>query len=210
MQPADGTGVPQSLTEGRLPQWPMAVTSDGSMVVYRQADPNMGMDLYALSLNAERRDTSLIATPFTEQNADISPDGRWIAYQSNESSPDQTQVYVRPFPNTDGPRSQVSGTEGGNRPVWARGGGELFYLDAEGHLMTAPVRPGTDDPGIGTPTRLLDRVYVNAGPGRTYDVAPDDRRFLMVKAVESAGGTGATELVVVLNWFEDLKRLVPN
>ncbi len=123
----------------------------------------------------------LVQTTFNERNGEISPDGRWLAYQSNESG--QAEIYVRPFPDVDGGRWQVS-TGGGTRPLWARSGKELFYLGPSGAMMSVAVEGGSTF-RAGNPTRLFEgRYFMSAGqPGRTYDVSPDGRRFLMIKPV---------------------------
>ena len=147
-------------------------------------------------------------TPFDETNGDISPDGRWLAYDSNESG--RSEVYVRPFPAVTTGRWQVS-TSGGSRPRWSRNGRELFYWvptsEATGQLMLVPVETGatfTSRP----PQLAVGRSYLAASVGRSYDVSPDGQRFLMIK--DSPTGTSPrSEFVVVLNWFEELERLVP-
>lgn len=128
-----------------------------------------------------------------------------MASESNESGP--SEIYVRPFPNVAGGRWQVS-TGGGTRALWARNGQELFYLTLTGTLMS--IRP---EAGItwtaGPPAKLFEGPYYVGGggaAGRTYDVAPDGR-FLMIKSASTPDQAAAS--VVVQNWFEELKRLVP-
>jgi serine/threonine-protein kinase len=143
---------------------------------------------------------------FAELNAELAPDGRWLAFQSNESGRDE--IYVRPFPDVAGGRWQVS-TSGGRTPLWARTGRELFYRSADGAVMGVRVEPGPAWRGSPSTQVLPARYFDDSGTtGRTFDVAPDGRRFLMMK---EAGGEGAAppQMVVVQNWFEELKRLVP-
>ena len=158
-----------------------------------------------LSLDGEHRIEPLLHTRFRERNAEIAPDGRWIAYQSNESGVDQ--VYVQPFPGVDAGRWQVS-SAGGVKPLWAPSGRELFYLASGGALMSVPIQPGPAFT-FGNPTRLLDTsAFANPGaPGRNWDVAPDGQRFLIIKGAEQP--QIAPQINVVLNWQEELKRLVP-
>jgi serine/threonine-protein kinase len=140
---------------------------------------------------------------------EVSPNGRWLAYESNESG--RIEVYVRSWPAAKPGRWQVS-TEGGRQAAWSHRGRELFYLAPDGALMAVPVESGTGG-GFASvaPTRLVegDR-YVNglgtATVGRWYDVSPDDERFLMVRGLDSS--TMRT-IVVVQNWTEELKRLAP-
>jgi serine/threonine-protein kinase len=155
-----------------------------------------------------RRATPLVQTTFNEWNPEVSRDGGWLAYQSDESG--QFEVYVRPFPGVDSGRWQVS-TGGGTRPLWARSGKELFFIGPSGAVMSAAVEGGSAF-RAGNPTRLFEGPYFTFAvqASRTYDVSPDGRRFLMIKPVGSPEQTAApTSLIVVQNWFEELKRLVP-
>jgi len=129
---------------------------------------------------------------------DVSPDGKWLAYQSDETG--QMEVYVRPYPE---PGAKVSvSLHGGTEPVWAHSGRELFYLNGRQEMVTTQIRPGSAF-AVGE-TRILFPAssYTLAGNYPLYDVAPDDRRFLMVRGV--AGAT-ETELILTENWFEELK-----
>jgi serine/threonine-protein kinase len=161
-------------------------------------------DIIAISLDTNRRVEPLIHTPFRERNAEISPDGRWFAYQANESGVDQ--LYVRPFPAVESGKWQVS-TAGGAKPLWARNGREMFYIAGNGALMAAPLGLGTTFT-FGTAMRLFDTTtYVSAGvQGRSFDVSPDGRRFVFVKNIEQRT---AAQINVVLNWFTELKQKVP-
>src|SRR5262245_8810958 len=118
-QAADGSGQPERLAEGASGQTPQSVSPDGTRLIFRQSDPKTAIDLYTLPLSGEHRPSPLIRTPFAEQNAEISPDGRWVAYQSNESGRDE--IYVRTFPDAESGRWQVS-TDGGSKPLWSRNG----------------------------------------------------------------------------------------
>jgi serine/threonine-protein kinase len=161
--------------------------------------------------SGEGRGVTLLATPFYERNAVLSPDGRWVAYEANSSG--QYEVYVRPFPNVGDGQWQVS-TGGGIQPVWARNGRELFYLEPAGALMAVPVEPRGTSWKAGTPTRVFAGSDLYAGVGfasRTYDVSPDGQRFLMIKqGGASDPGGPSPSIVVVQNWFEELRRIVPN
>jgi serine/threonine-protein kinase len=161
-----------------------------------------------LSLDAAHTIRPLVKTSYVDQNAEISPDGRWLAYESNESG--QFEVFVRPFPDVDAGRWQIS-TSGGTQPLWARTGEELFYLAPGGSLMRVRVDRGASW-SASTPAKLFDeRYYHGGGPGsgtgRTYDISLDGRRFVMIKLGESRDA--APGLVVVQNWVEELKRLLP-
>ena len=191
--------------------WGTSFAPDGTRFVVRQVNPKTGADLSLLSLasgpgrGTTRDARPLVATPFSEQNAEVSPDGAWLAYQSNESGTDE--IYVQPFPDVEQGRWQVS-TGGGTQPLWAPSGRELFYLAPDGKLMAVPIQPGPSFTQ-GNAAVVVDRAYFTPGlPGRSYDVSPDGTRFLMIKDAAASAGT-APQLVVVLNFFEELKRLGP-
>jgi serine/threonine-protein kinase len=132
----------------------------------------------------------------------MSPNGRYIAYQSSESgTPD---VYVRPFPQVDRRVWKLS-TEGGMRFAWARNGRELFYLDGSKTLTAVPVQTSGPTFSAGTPAKVFDAAkYANWDPYRNYDVSPDGQRFLMIK-----DGPARNQLIVVERFFEELKARVP-
>jgi serine/threonine-protein kinase len=148
----------------------------------------------------------LIHTNAIEYSPDVSPDGRFMAYQSLESG--RSEIYVRPFPRVNDGKWQVS-TRGGARPRWARGGRELFYLDEANKITAVPVQTTERAFVHGTAVTVLDTAYAppfeNTQP---YDVSADGQRFVMIKegATAAAVRTGVT---VVLNWFEELKTKVP-
>jgi len=221
-QSADGTGTVERLADAANTQIqvPFAISPDGARVVVRVGQPaprTAGLDLAAILLGRERRVEPLIQTPYRELNADVSPDGRWLAYESDESG--QREVYVRPFPDVSGGRWQVS-SGGGTRPVFTRNGQELVYLMTAGGvggavtLMSLRVQPAPTW-SAGNPTKLFTGGYFYndgagaAGEGRTYDVSPDGRCFLMVKEVGTKQPTAAPNLVVIQSWGEELKRLAP-
>jgi serine/threonine-protein kinase len=147
-----------------------------------------------------------VQTKAAELDGELSPDGRWLAYQSDESG--QNEVSVRPFPNVDGGHWQVS-ANGGITPVWARSGRELFYLDGTNAVTSVPIRTAPTF-SAGAPRKVFDGRYVGSPFWRNYDVSPDGRRFLMIKD-NVAGGQPSTpaNIVVVLNWSEELKQRLP-
>ena len=208
-QAADGTGAAERLTTSTNGQFVTGITPDGTAVVFNEGTPTMGADLLQLALDGTRRVTPLLQTKFDERNGIVSPDGRWLAYESNSSGP--TEIYVRPFPNVGGGQWEVS-TAGGTRPLWSRSGKELFYVGADGALLRVPVEPSGATWNAGTPAKLLEgRYYTGAGSGgvRTYDVSADGQRFLMIKAPGTDASAAPPALIVVQHWDEELKRLVP-
>jgi serine/threonine-protein kinase len=211
-QAADGTGAVERLTESPNEQAPYSVSPDGNRLVFREDVRATGQDLKVLTLQGDRRAEPLVQTAFNERNAEISPDGRWLAYQSNESG--QEEIYVRPFPDANSGRWQIS-TSGGRVPLWARSGKELFYVAPDGAVLGVRVEvAGGASFRAGTPAKLVEgRYYTGSAagtPGRTYDVSLDGQRFLMIKvAVSIDAASVPREIVVAQNWFEELKRLVP-
>jgi Tol biopolymer transport system component len=209
---ADGTGTLEPLAEGLAPIGPPTVTPDGNGLIFSGRPPagrsatDLG-DVMLLPLVSERRPQPLLQTAFTEAFAEISPDGRWLAYQSNASG--QFEVYVTPFPNVTTGKWQVS-TNGGTQPLWARNAQELFY-ESKGALMRVSLMSSSTF-AAGPPSRLFDAPGLNipAVPGRLYDIVPDGRRFLMTKASGTADAPVASaRLILVQHWFEELKRRAP-
>ena len=171
------------------------------MLVVLEQTPS-GPDLNLLTLGGDGVPKPLINTAGSQNNPDISPDGRWIAYESDESG--AAEIYVRPFPNVNQGRWQVSPT-GGNRPVWAKSGRELFYRAASGRLMVSTVRT-TSSFAAESPRALFDGPFFTTFSGagtnflRNYDVSLDGSRFVGVSNVRTAGTTTPTAIVVVENW----------
>jgi len=152
-----------------------------------------------LSIEGERTSQPLFQSQFNQIKGMISPDGRWIAYESNESG---RQIYVRPFPNVEEGKWQIS-RDGGQEPIWAPRGQELFYRNGEAIMVVGIKTEPTFT--VGSPVVLFTGRYAISLTGVNYDISPDGQRFLMSK---SAGGEQG-QINVVLNWFEELKRLVP-
>ncbi len=206
-QPADGTGVAEPLWKSQSGQAPSAFLPDGMHLVFQDQSPGGRWSIGILRLAGERRVEMLIDTEgFSEQNGAVSPDGAWIAYQSDESGRDE--IYLSPYSNVRGGRHLVS-TGGGTRPVWASSGRELFYLTTNGALMAVEIqiRPSLI---VGSPVQLFQGPYFRQGlSARTYDVSPDGRRFLMIKEAGSSATGAAPYIVVVENWLQELNRLVP-
>jgi hypothetical protein len=185
------------------------VTADGSRLIFTEIFSNTSDDVMQMRLDGTRRVTPLLQSPFAERNGVVSPDGRWLAYDANDSG--QSEIHVRRFPEVNSGHWRVS-TTGGTRPLWARKGQELFYVSLTGALMRVGVERGPSWAAT-TPTLLVKEGYLmspNFIQGRTYDIAPDGERFLMIKV---GGGSDSpvapTSLIVVLNWADELTRLVP-
>jgi serine/threonine-protein kinase len=220
LQRADGAGTPERITQTRRPQFPLSLSPDGSQVVLADTGETVERaDLTIVRLDPSRgRDGGsakpveaepLVRTAAGELNGSISPDGRWLAYQSNESG--DWDVYVRPFANgraSSGIRSTVS-TAGGIQPRWSHDGHELFYISRSNEMMRVHVTAGPTW-SASTPQKLFDvsPYYFGAGnPYFMYDIARDGR-FLMVKAPGAAKTDTSSEdhIILVQNWLEEVKR----
>ena len=207
-QAANGSGDVTRLTTSPNVQHATSASPDGTRLVFTEIAPATGQDVMLLGLDGTQAVTPLVQKPFNERNGEVSPDGRWLAYEANDSG--RFNIYVRPFPDVSSGYWQVS-FEGGTRPLWARNSQELFYLSATGALMRVGVTRGPTWAAT-APTKLFEGRYGAAAnqSGRTYDIAPDGTRFLMIKPAGAADQTAVpTSLVIVQNWREELKRLVP-
>jgi len=206
-RPADGTGDAQLVldTDGRLAEgfW----SPDGEWLLLRTAGPGTGevggRDIYGFRPGVDSVPVPLVVTPYDEAGIAISDDGHWMAYQSNETG--RKEIFVRPFPDVDRGKWQVS-TGGGSGAVWAHSGREIFFLSG-GELMVADVDPGPPF-SVGPAHRLfvLGPGYYFANNTTSYDVTADDQTFLMARY---ADWSGSASFVLVNNFFEELKARVP-
>ena len=205
MRNADGTGEAERLTESAAATIPHAITEDGMTMVI-ETGPG---DLYTLSLDGEPTASPLVQTQFTESRPRLSPDGRWIAYQTDESG--KFEVLVRPFPEIEDGRWEAT-TDGGYAPVWSPDGRELFFF-SQGTMWVVPIDTEPTFRPL-APEHLFQGLSYVVGLGNVFvpfDIAPDGERFLMRKPASATLTDDATvpELILVQNWFEELTRLVP-
>ena len=170
---------------------------DGKWLIFTDIRPPGPVQLLALRPGIDTAPVRLVASNFGQLSPALSPDGRWLAYDSNESG--LPVVYVVPFPNTGSARWAAAG---GTEPQWSHSGRELFYRDASGRLMAVEVRTNPTF-GIGRAAPLFPAGgFVSNQLSTQYDVSPDDRRFLMIRPV---GASAPDKLIVVDNWFDELK-----
>jgi Tol biopolymer transport system component len=207
-QLADGTGVAQRLfrrdPERRGQVQPDDWADTGTKLLFTDFNVGLDADINLFSIGDEAP-TPLAASAVSEGGAMISPNGKWIAYHS---SFEQTwEVYVERFPEL-GDRQKVS-RDGGWAPQWASSGDELYYLSADGRQMWAvPVVAGAEF-SASSPRLVFKGNYPSPGVGvRPYDVTTD-RRFVLIKPEVAPPKEAAREIVVIENWFQELRRLAP-
>ena len=197
---ADGSGPAELLRDEERDIWEVTYSPDGEWLVYRLGGDDRDRDLYARRMGADSA-LVLVATEYDETSPAVSPDGRWLAYASDESG--RYEVYVRPFPNTNEGKWTVS-TDGGQEPVWAHSGRELFYKGS-GNLMVVEVLPGATFVAGERGMLFSTQGFRSSTQHPFYDVTTDDQRFVMIQNI---GEEEATELIVVENFFEELKAKV--
>jgi len=194
--PPDGTGVVERLTKSSNWQAPSSISPAG-LLAYTEEEPETKSDIWLLPLTGDRKPQALIQTPFDDYDAQFSPDGKWLAWVSNDSG--RAEVYARSM--ADGGKWQVS-TAGGDEPRWSRDGKEIFYRIGD-QMMAVDVTPGSSL-HVARPRTLFDAPYLPGNRNKTslYDVTPDGR-FVVARK-----GPGVTlrELRVVFNWFDELRE----
>jgi serine/threonine-protein kinase len=194
-QAVDGTGGPRRLFESPNDQMPLVMDAAGR-VLFAERSLTRGFDHFLLDLQT-RQVKPLLTTDAVEANSTLSPDGRWLAYQSDESG--QFEVYVQAYKESTARPTPIS-RGGATQPLFSRDGSELFFRDFFGNVWSVPV------PAFLRPTKVLDaRDFGGKGASlqsRTYDYDPSSRRFLMIKQTRQ-------NLVLVVNWVERLKQLLP-
>lgn len=208
---ADGSGAVERLRDGGGDTLnPNSISPDGAQLIFRQITPKPENRLWLLPLEDPASAQPLALADADPFNGEVSPDGRWLAYQSNDSG--IFEVYIRPFPGLKGGRWQVS-SGGGTQPAWSPDGRELFYIDS-GRLLGVTVDAG-EAPSVGPTRVVLDGLPfpIQVVSGRFYDISPDGQRFLIREPVVQATDdplAGLTRYEVVLSWSEELRQLAAN
>jgi Tol biopolymer transport system component len=207
---ANGATKEEVLFHSDSNKTPLDWSSDGRWLLYTERGKDTGSDLWALPnasgpAGEERKPIPYLVTPFNEEQAKFSPDGKWVAYSSNESG--TVEVYVRPFPASSGGKWLVS-NGGGNEARWRSDGKELFYMAPGGSLMAAEVHATGSALEVGSPKELFrTQILGGLGAGATnawrYAVSKDGQRFLVNTAMEQ---TAPTPITVVTNWTAELKK----
>jgi Tol biopolymer transport system component len=201
-QKADGSGGLERLTTAPNANVPMSWSPDGQLLAFMEVNPATQRDIWVLRMGNHKAEPFL-RTKFDESVPRFSPDGHWLAYISNESG--RYEIYVQAYPGPGG-KWQIS-TEGGTEPAWNRNGRELFYRNGDKMMAVDIVTQPSF--AAGKPRMLFAGPYeLSPATSPNYDVSADGQRFLMLKPAE-ASETAPTQINVVLNWFEELKRRVP-
>jgi hypothetical protein len=202
-KPANGAGAEALLLAS--PQRKMATSwsPDGRSLLYTDLSPKTSFDVWVLPMAGDPKPFPFLNSTFTEGNGAFSPDGHWVAYESDESG--RYEIYVRPFPGPGG-QWQVS-TAGGKDPRWRPDGKELYYIAPDGHLMAAPIASSGTALQPGLPTALFQpRILFGGTPNllyrQQYDVAPDGRFLINVNVDEST----AAPITVITNWHPEAKQ----
>ncbi len=200
--PADGSGRAELLVATDTTAIPTSWTPDGKFLVYSQTGPNKNSQLWVLpapGTDGAGKPHLLHDAPFSETSAQISPDGRWVAYVSSESG--ASEVYLQPFPAPGG-KIRIS-TQGGRSPRWSRDGRELFYWTGQGasELMRVEIQSAP------TFRASLPQSLFQLAAGTTWDVSPDGQRFLVEQI--PAAEEGGRRLEAVVNWFDELRLRAP-
>jgi eukaryotic-like serine/threonine-protein kinase len=203
-QMADGSGGPEQLTtSGFSSISPSSFSADRQLLAFHENNATTGWDLWVLRLS-DRKAQPFLRTSFNEAAASFSPDGRWLAYISDESG--RYEVYVQPYPGPGG-KYQIS-SDGGTEPVWNPNGKELFYRSGD-KMMSAEIAMQSGF-SVSKARMLFQGPYVRAtGVSPFYDISHDGQRLLMIKPGDQTSSTSLNQIVIVQNWFEELKRKVP-
>jgi len=199
---ADGSGEVERLQMSERTQIPDAFTPDGTTIIYWEFKTEG--DIWTLSLEEGAKPKPFLVTPFREGYAALSPDGKWLAYTSNESGHDE--VYLRPFPKAPG-KWQVS-TSGGQQPLWSPDGEELFYRK-DSSIIGVAIDLNAGAPVIGQPSATFEVSVGAVGSERDYDISPDGQRFVVLKDEFDGKQAELSHLRFVFNWFSELESKVP-
>jgi serine/threonine-protein kinase len=200
---AGGNGEMEQLTQSEFRQLPGSWSRDGKFLAVVEDNPSTSWDILVLGIEGKQL-RRFLATQSQEVLPEFSPDGRWLAYVSDESG--KNEVYARTFPAGD--NVVMISNQGGQVPVWGPDGRELFYWNLDyTKLMKVDVMPG-QELSAGTPRVLFEFAASSSNSIRSYDITPDGKRFLIRGRTQFAP-TVVTQLNLVQNWFEELKRLVP-
>ena len=204
MSAAGGVGTPEPWVKSNIQKHPNHVSLDGRFLIYDAHDPVRRQDLWIVPLAGDRKPIPFLMTAADETAGQFSPDGKWVAYSSDESG--RRDVYVQGFAPDKVPAAAVGkwpiSTAGGDKPRWRRDGKELYYISPDGKMMAVPVKSSaTFEPGVAVP--LFDTRVTGFFP---YDVSSDGR--FLINTVAEADAGASSPITVVLNWQRALSKLI--
>ena len=201
--PADGSGAIEPLIQGDHTLQPGSWSSDGRYLLFTETIPTESQNIAVYDRDS-KKSVSLFATDYDESYPEFSPDGRYLAYCTNETG--QSEVYVCPFPELG--RKILVSTKGGFAPIWARNGRRIYYWSLDWNRLMAVNVNISPVFSAGTQQTLFEYPLISISYIRSYDISPDGARFLAIREDETKPFE-ITRLNFVQNWFEELKRLVP-
>jgi eukaryotic-like serine/threonine-protein kinase len=209
---ADGAGDAQRLSESKNDQYPGSWRPDGKVLAFVQFNPDTRWDILTLPMEGDEKSgwkpeepKPFLNSPYDEVGPAFSPDGRWLAYASNESG--NYEVYVRPFPGPGG--KWLISTGGGGFPKWSHNGKELFYRTQDSKLMVVAYTTSGDSFVAGKPQVWSPGQFLELGSFYSFDLHPDGKRFAVLKAPGAGERTPLNKVIFIFNFFDELRRKVP-
>ena len=199
---ANGLGDAEVIWPGT--NFPFCWSPDGQYIIFLRRGVKTRMDMYAVPMFGERKESLLLNSAFDEQSPQLSPDGKWLAYAADDTG--RYEIYVQPFSGAKlGADRKIISTTGGNMPVWRRDGSEIFFIAGDGQMMVSSVKTVVGQLEFGTPKALFKTKMLSLGGATSheFDVSPDGQRFLIGTLV---GGSTAPPPTVILNWTAALKK----
>jgi serine/threonine-protein kinase len=205
-RPTDGGGQREELSRGQNARYPSSFSPDGKWLAFVEETLTRGRDIWLMPLSGDRKPQPFQVTDADEWSPKFAPNGRWVAYVSNESG--TNEIYLRPF-GAPGSRKRIT-SNGGEWPIWSRNGRELFFLRGVALMSVSIDAQGNPSPGervVIDTKKLGDLQLVGTEANPLYDVLPDGQHFLMSLSRASAV---PSQFNVIVNWFDEIKRLAPN
>jgi len=209
---ADGSGDAQRLTDSKNLQVPFSWRPDGKILAFQERNPKTSWDIWTLPIKGDEpsgwepgKPELFLGTSYAELQPVFSPDGRWLAYTSNDSG--RFEVYVRPFPGPGG-KWQIS-TDGGVFPKWSPSGKELFYRTDDQRIWVSTYSASPDAFVAGRPRQWSEGRFADRALASNFDVAPDGKRFAVLKAPEGDNESRTDKVIFIENFFDELRRIAP-
>jgi Tol biopolymer transport system component len=196
LKAASGLGDAEAIWPGT--NFPFAWSPDGRYIIFLRRGVKTRMDMYALSMTDERKETLLLNSAFDEQSPQISPDGKWLAYAADDTG--RYEIYVQAFIDGKlGADRKIISTTGGIMPVWRRDGTEVFFVAGDGQMMVSSLKTSGSEFEFGTPKALFKTNTLGSlgATAHEFDVSPDGQRFLIGTLI---GNTKSPPPTVILNW----------